>query len=514
MKKKKTLRLISVIMLALVLLVLVLTVVLPAGGDSSSDRVAVFFVEEDRMFPQMDYHQIFSSMDIASYYSMGDKLTDEEVLAKVQEIQKKTNCSELILIGDGNYAYSVLSCASRTEQVTSCILFSPVIGETQDISSLGTLTPKSRVAIFSVGNSTSNMLYEHLSGEDTRYTRGTRKDKNAPELFISPDATRYYARTSEMKNADLASAMTFNSPIVQTYLADYLTNYVLGEKGVSRVPLANWVVKVLCTMVALVAFALFAATIPSAQKAPAAKEADMNGASSAKTEEKFSENAPASRPKGRSIFEKYHAAQNHLAALQLLLGAVAGVGGCLMVAISTSQVKRLLLIWVCVSFLSSAFYLLRYIRKIPKKTVRQSRVMWQLYVIFTILLMADIFLLMLLWRGAGFLKLDIFILISLMLSIMLAVALSMLELTDRFFAKSENGKGVLRSVKFSAIRFVPMVIVFSFSIIMKKEMCALQVVIMSVALLAAEGMRRLLKQGSLGDSLSVFLYACLYWMMF
>ena len=135
--------------------------------------------------------------------------------------------------------------------------------------------------------------------------------------------------------------------------------------------------------------------------------------------------------------------------------------------------------------------------------------------VFTILLFAVIFMLALLWKGAGFLKPDLMQLVALLLSVMGAVAMIMLQLADNFFGRIQGTRqSVLDSGKFSAIRFVPMVIVFVFSFIMGRGLCALQVVLLSASLAGASYLRRVIKRGALGETLSVVLYSCLYWMMF
>ena len=67
MKKIRLIRLICVIVLAVILIVASLFILIPRRNDSSSGRAALCFVHEDIMFPQMDYSQLFSQLDIASY---------------------------------------------------------------------------------------------------------------------------------------------------------------------------------------------------------------------------------------------------------------------------------------------------------------------------------------------------------------------------------------------------------------------------------------------------------------
>ena len=141
--------------------------------------------------------------------------------------------------------------------------------------------------------------------------------------------------------------------------------------------------------------------------------------------------------------------------------------------------------------------------------------MWLIHMIFTILLGADIFMLTLLWKGAGFLSLDLLLLVAIVLSVLLGVAMGMLQLSDNFFGKIQgSNQSVLDSVKFSAIRFVPMVIVFTFSIIIGRELYAVQVFLLAISLLGASYLRRVVRKGALGEVLSVILFSALYWMMF
>ena len=93
--------------------------------------------------------------------------------------------------------------------------------------------------------------------------------------------------------------------------------------------------------------------------------------------------------------------------------------------------------------------------------------------------------------------------------------MTMLQLTDAFFGNlTEEPHLLLDSVKFSAIRFVPMVIVFVFSIIMRRELCAVQVLLLIASLAGASFIRRMIRRGAFGETLSVVLFSCLYWMLF
>ena len=107
------------------------------------------------------------------------------------------------------------------------------------------------------------------------------------------------------------------------------------------------------------------------------------------------------------------------------------------------------------------------------------------------------------------------LLVALLLSVMTGMAMFTLQLADNFFGRIQGTRqSVLDSVKFSAIRFVPMVIVFVFSIIIDRGLCAMQILLLALSLLVASFMRRIIKRGALGETLSVVLYSCLYWMMF
>ena len=101
------------------------------------------------------------------------------------------------------------------------------------------------------------------------------------------------------------------------------------------------------------------------------------------------------------------------------------------------------------------------------------------------------------------------------LSVMVFVSITMLQLSDNFFGRIQgSSQSVLDSVKFLVIRLVPMVIVFVFSIIMNRELFAIKVLLLAVSLLLASYLRRVVKRGALGETLSVVLFSCLYWMMF
>jgi hypothetical protein len=307
---------------------------------------------------------------------------------------------------------------------------------------------------------------------------------------------------------------------MQTYLANYIKNHVLEEEGVSKGPLLTWVMKTACTIFTLIAFFLYASTLPQNKKFVAASAKQKEGTS--EDQESSSKEPPVKRERGRdgkirgrSIAEKYKGSLNHLLALQCFLGCLMSVPAMYFVAKGKTSFQTVLLLWICVSCLSSAFFLLPFIRKIKNRKVRSNRSMWAIHMIFTLLLGAVIFMLMILWKGAGFLKPDIMLLVALMLSVMTGVAMIMLQLADNFFGRIQGTKqSVLDSVKFSAIRFVPMVIVFIFSFIIDKGLCAMQTLLLALLLLGASYLRRVIKRGALGETLSVVLYSCLYWMMF
>jgi len=141
--------------------------------------------------------------------------------------------------------------------------------------------------------------------------------------------------------------------------------------------------------------------------------------------------------------------------------------------------------------------------------------MWGIHLAFTILLFSVIFMLTLFWKGAGFLKPDLMLLVALLLSVMTGVSMIMLQLCDNFFGRIQGTRqSVIDSIKFSAIRFVPMVIVFVFSLIMNRGLCAFRISVLTASLAGASYLRRVIKRGAFGEVLSVVLYSCLYWMMF
>lgn len=535
MKKVRTLRLICVIVLALILLVASLFILLPRRNDAKSGRAAVCFIHEELLFPQMDMSQLFSRLDIASYYVVENGLSQAEMEAQVKKVLGRKRIDSVVLVCEGNYARSGLSIASAEPGVSDLILLSPDLPASSELGEIGAKVPACRVSIFSSRSTVSDSLYERLSGEDTKLARGVRADEAAPELYISSDAMRYYARLGEYPNSEVASVVTMNSPVMQTYLANYLMNHTLGKKGTSRVPLWTWVMKTVCTVITLAAFFLYASTLPASRKFTPAK----NGSEGRSADRKHRRPAPAApgdpvlpsapgsedeselprdhkgRIRGRSIAEKYRSALNHLLALELLLGAAFSLPALYFVARKNSAYRVVILLWICFSFLSSAFFLMPYIHKLKGRKVRSSRSMWPVHLGFTVLLAADIFMLTLLWKGAGFLRLNLLLIIAIVLSVLVGFSMAMLQLTDNFFGKIQgSNQSVLDSVKFSAIRFVPMVIVFTFSIIMGRELYAVQVVLLALSLLGASYLRRVIRKGAWGEILSVILFSALYWMMF
>lgn len=538
MKKTRKLRIVSVILLALVFLGVTLDLLISGSDDNASGRVAVCFIPEDRMFPQMDFRQLFSSEDIASYFVVGDEVSYEDMKEILKEQLSRHDSA--VLVCEGEYSANGLKLSREESGITDLILISPNLDIQTDLGEIGTTVPSCRVGIFSTSRHTSDVIYERLSGEDTSFTRGTRSDSNAPELFISADARRYYARTDNWKDSSVAPSLLLNSPIMQTYLSNYCRNYVLEKDGISRAPLGIWAIKLLSTVILLVAFFLYAATLPKHKKIVVAEEEDSDSmenapvpsASPSSPEASLREEADPDLPRkegprkelprnrkgelrGRSITQRYRSACAHLLALQLFLGLFFAVASCFLVVKKSPFHKTVLLVWMCLSLLSSAFYLLGFLRHMRDRKVRKNRSMWPLHLVFTILLDADIFLLQLLWKGNGFLKLNLLLLVAILLSVMVMAAIVMLQLTDEYYGRSQgNDLAVLDSVKFSAIRFVPMVIVFFFSVIIGREIYAVRVIILLLSLIGASYLRRVVKKGALGDLFSVILYACLYWMMF
>ena len=562
MKKTRKLRIVSVILLALVFLGVTLDLLISGSDDNASGRVAVCFIPEDRMFPQMDFRQLFSSEDIASCFVVGDEVSYEDMKEILKEQLSRHDSA--VLVCEGEYSANGLKLSQEESGITDLILISPKLDIQTDLGEIGTTVPSCRVGIFSTSRHTSDVIYERLSGEDTSFTRGTRSDSNAPELFISADARRYYARTDNWKDSSVAPSLLLNSPIMQTYLSNYCRNYVLEKDGISRAPLGIWAIKLLSTVILLVAFFLYAATLPKHKKIVVAEEEDSDslenapvpsaspslgasassgvpatmahsataGAGASSPEASLREEADPDLPRkegprkelprnrkgelrGRSITQRYRSACAHLLALQLFLGLFFAVASCFLVVKKSPFHKTVLLVWMCLSLLSSAFYLLGFLRHMRDRKVRKNRSMWPLHLVFTILLAADIFLLQLLWKGNGFLKLNLLLLVAILLSVMVMAAIVMLQLTDEYYGRSQgNDLAVLDSVKFSAIRFVPMVIVFFFSVIIGREIYAVRVIILLLSLIGASYLRRVVKKGALGDLFSVILYACLYWMMF
>ena len=523
MKKIRLIRLICICVLLAVLLVASLFILLPRRNDGKSGKAAICFVHEEVLFPQMDYSQLFSQMDIASYYVISDSCTKEQMQEKVNKISASNG---IILFCEGDYALSGLSVASENEKITDLFLVSPELESDADLSGVGTTSPSCRVAIFAESGKTADNLYERLSGEDTKFTSGTKSSGSSPELFLSSDANRYYARRASRSNPQIASVLVLNSPQMQTYMVNYIKNHILLQKGVSKAPLRTWSMKMICTILSVIAFFIYAATLPANRKikSAAAEEAageSAGNAGGAGQDGAFpgvsSERARGrdGKLRGRSIAEKYRSALNHLLALQGFLGVLFALVTLFFIIRKQSAYHVVLLLWVCMSYLSSVFFLMPFLKKVKNRKVRTNRSMWPIHVAFTCVLGAVVFMLTLLWQGAGFLKPDIFFVVGLVLSILVFMAITMLQLTDNFFGRIQgSGQSALDSVKFLVIRLVPMVIVFVLSIIMNRELFAIKVLLLSLTLLLASYLRRVVKRGALGETLSAALFAFLYWMMF
>ena len=515
MKHVKILRLVSVLILLVLFLFLSLYLLIPRSGDGSKGTMAVCFIDEDRMFPMMDYRQMFSSLDMKAEYVLDEDLSLEEMEQKIASTKSDAGAEKVVMICDGAYAWRGMTIASRNAAVDTLILLSPSFSDKDDLGTFGTTDPKKDVAIFTTESRQADLLYERLSGEDTTYTPGIMGDKRGMAIRISPDSTRYYANYTGFFKASshAAGTVTLNDPVVQSYLANYIKNYCLKETGTSSAMIFIWAVKVICTTLLLVAFFLYAATIPKGKGYASAKPAEEERKDG---EVRVSKDANGRvRLKNRSVTTKFISSMKHLMALQFMLGLCFAAVGCFFAWRTPSRVNHVLLVWMWMSFVSSAFFLLRYIRKLPPKTARKSRSFLPIQIIFVVGFLLDVFLLSLLWRGEGFLSFSLILPIAVMLAVMVAVAIFMLDKTDTFYLKMQGkGNGVLDSVIFIAIRFVPMVIVFVFSIIMNRDICALQIILLAVGLLLSAILRRIIKRGASGDVLSVVLYAGLYWMMF
>ncbi|MBP5417351.1 MAG: hypothetical protein J6Y58_07495 [Clostridiales bacterium] len=517
MKKVRRIRIICIILLAIILIVSSLFVLLPRRNDGSKGCAAVLFAHEDIMFPEMDYRQLFSQLDITSYFVIDDSFTEEQMNAKIDRVLASAKINSVVLICEGDYADKGFSLVTKNASITDLILISPVIDITE-LGAIGTGEPAAKVAIFSEQNRTVDTLYERLSGEDTKFTSGMRSESQAPELFLSSDARRYYARRGDWSDHQIASLMTMNNPVMQTYLANYIKNHVLQEEGVSRAPLLTWVMKTFSTVLALIAFFLYAATLPANRRFVPVKK-NTEEASDEQTDQppvkKEQERGRDGKIRGRSIAEKYRSSLNHLLAMEIFLGCLMSVPAMYFVSKKQRSFQTILLLWICISLLSSAFFLLPFIRKIKNRKVRSNRSMWGIHMAFTILLGSVIFMLTLFWKGTGFLKPDMMLLLAMLLSIMTGVSMIMLQLCDNFFGRIQGTRqSVIDSIKFSAIRFVPMVIVFIFSLIINRGLFAFRIFILMASLAGASYLRRVIKRGAFGEVMSVVLYSCLYWMMF
>lgn len=517
MKKIRRIRIICIILMAIILIVSSLFVLLPRRNDGSKGCAAVLFAHEDVMFPEMDYSQLFSQLDITSHFVIDDSITEEKMGEKIADVLSSSKIDSVILICEGDYAKSGFSLTSGDASISDLILISPEMDIT-DLGAIGTGEPEARVALFSEQNKTADTLYERLSGEDTKFTPGKRAGSQAPELFLSSDARRYYARRGDWSDPQIASLMTMNNPVMQTYLGNYVKNHVLEEEGVSRAPLLTWIMKTSSTVLAIIAFFLYAATLPANRRfAPVKKNSAEEDEE--KTEipsaPKEQERGRDGRIRGRSIADKYRSSLNHLLALEIFLGCVMSLPAMYFISKKQQSFQTVLLLWICISLLSSAFFLLPFIRRIRNRKVRSNRSMWGIHIAFTILLGSVIFMLTLFWKGAGFLKPDLMLLVALLLSVMTGVSVIMLQLCDNFFGRIQGTRqSVVDSIKFSAIRFVPMVIVFIFSLIINRGLCAYRIFVLTASLAGASYLRRVIKRGAFGEVLSVVLYSCLYWMMF
>lgn len=511
MRRTRTLRLTALAIMAVVLLTVSLDLLISRSGDGDSGRVAVFFVSDERMFPQTDFRLLCSSEDIEAVFVIENDLDTEEMSQQVDQALERHDATSVVVLCEGDYAVEGLQIASEDNRVSDLVLLSPKVSKQSELNEFGAERPACRVAIFSAQTAISDTLYERLSGEDTKYTSGTQADESAPELYLSSDARQYYARMNHWSNSVVSQERLLNSPVMQTYLANYFHNYVLEKDGVSRAPLGYWVLKTVCTTLTVVAFFLYAATLPQNKKLSVSNQPNDMGTGSEDTYARPTKG----KPKGRPLSEKYQSALNHLMALQGVIGIAAGIVACIFVAKGEAAFHTVFLVWICFSLLSSAFYLLRFLRRIKDQKVRKNRSMWQIHLAFTSLLILDIFVLKLFWKGNGFLRLNLLLLVGILLSVMVFIATTMLQLTDEYYGKNQGTKqSVMDSIMFSAIRFVPMVIVFVFSVIIGKEVYALRTILLLLALIGASYLRRVIRKGGMGELFSVILYACLYWMMF
>ena len=133
MKKVRRLRIICIILLAIILIVSSLYVLLPRRNDGSKGCAAVLFVHEDIMFPEMDYSQLFSQLDITSHFVIDDSITEEQMSGKIDDVLSSEKIGSVILICEGDYAKSGFSLTSKNASISDLILVSPVMDITASL---------------------------------------------------------------------------------------------------------------------------------------------------------------------------------------------------------------------------------------------------------------------------------------------------------------------------------------------------------------------------------------------
>ena len=136
--------------------------------------------------------------------------------------------------------------------------------------------------------------------------------------------------------------------------------------------------KTVCTILTIVAFFLYAATLPANKKFVPVNGKEPGKDPSVPTEEGEPvkrERGRDGKIRGRSIADKYRSSLNHLLALQIFLGGIISLPAMYLVANKKTSFHIVLLLWICVSLLSSAFFLLPFVRKIKNRKVRSNRSM-------------------------------------------------------------------------------------------------------------------------------------------
>lgn len=127
MRRTRTLRLIALAIMAVVLLTVSLDLLISRSGDGDSGRVAVFFVSDERMFPQTDFRLLCSSEDIEAVFVIENDLDIEEMSQQVDQALERHDATSVVVLCEGDYAVEGLQIASEDNRVSDLVLLSPKV---------------------------------------------------------------------------------------------------------------------------------------------------------------------------------------------------------------------------------------------------------------------------------------------------------------------------------------------------------------------------------------------------